>query len=84
MLVDYGDSWICLTLYSVTAIADKLGIEFALIHRQRDGKSENAPDRMDILVGDVKDKVRYPSLTFHLSRPASSLTLILDSGCYPC
>ena len=41
----------------VTAIADKLGVEFALIHRKRDGKSENAPERMEILVGDVKDKV---------------------------
>ncbi|KAG6827679.1 hypothetical protein H0H92_010810 [Tricholoma furcatifolium] len=41
----------------VTAIADKLGVEFALIHRGRDGKSLTAPERMDILVGDVKDKV---------------------------
>ncbi|KAH7911914.1 phosphoribosyltransferase-like protein [Hygrophoropsis aurantiaca] len=41
----------------VTAIADKLGAEFALIHRKRDGKSENAPERMEILVGDVRDKV---------------------------
>ncbi|KIK59134.1 hypothetical protein GYMLUDRAFT_262213 [Collybiopsis luxurians FD-317 M1] len=41
----------------VTAIADKLGVEFALIHRKRDGKQENAPERMEILVGDVKDKV---------------------------
>jgi ribose-phosphate pyrophosphokinase len=42
---------------SVTAIADKLGIEFALINRQRNGKNANAPDRMDLLVGDVRDKV---------------------------
>ncbi|KAJ7125207.1 phosphoribosyltransferase-like protein [Mycena epipterygia] len=41
----------------VTAIADKLGVEFALIHRQRDRKRENAPERMELLVGDVKDKV---------------------------
>ncbi|KAG6831240.1 hypothetical protein H0H87_005806 [Tephrocybe sp. NHM501043] len=41
----------------VTAIADKLNVEFALIHRGRDGKSESAPERMEILVGDVKDKV---------------------------
>ncbi|EIW85617.1 phosphoribosyl pyrophosphokinase, partial [Coniophora puteana RWD-64-598 SS2] len=41
----------------VTAIADKLGVEFALIHRKRDGKSENAPERMELLVGDVHDKV---------------------------
>jgi ribose-phosphate pyrophosphokinase len=38
-----------------TAIADKLGIEFALIHRQ--GQRDDAPERMHILVGDVKDKV---------------------------
>ncbi|KAG8217127.1 hypothetical protein J3R82DRAFT_5168 [Butyriboletus roseoflavus] len=41
----------------VTAIADKLGVEFALIHKKRDGKSENAPERMELLVGDVRDKV---------------------------
>ncbi|KAJ7496815.1 phosphoribosyltransferase-like protein [Mycena latifolia] len=41
----------------VTAIADKLGVEFALIHRQRDRKRENAPERMELLVGDVKDKI---------------------------
>ncbi|KAF8823755.1 hypothetical protein HHX47_DHR9000489 [Lentinula edodes] len=41
----------------VTAIADKLGVEFALIHRKRDGKEVDAPERMEILVGDVKDKV---------------------------
>jgi len=41
----------------VTAMADKLGVEFALIHRKRDGKSEDAPERMEILVGDVRDKV---------------------------
>ncbi|EGN96364.1 hypothetical protein SERLA73DRAFT_186088 [Serpula lacrymans var. lacrymans S7.3] len=41
----------------VTALADKLGVEFALIHRKRDGKSENAPERMELLVGNVCDKV---------------------------
>jgi len=41
----------------VTAIADKLNVEFALIHKKRDRKHENAPERMEILVGDVKDKV---------------------------
>ncbi|KAF8555296.1 phosphoribosyl pyrophosphokinase [Imleria badia] len=41
----------------VTAIADKLGVEFALIHKKRDGKSEDAPERMELLVGDVHDKV---------------------------
>ena len=44
---------------SVTAIADKLGVEFALIHRKRNGKSLSAPEHMEILVGDVKDKVRW-------------------------
>ncbi|KLO19626.1 phosphoribosyl pyrophosphokinase [Schizopora paradoxa] len=38
-----------------TAIADKLGIEFALIHRQKDGRTEK--EKMDLLVGDVQDKV---------------------------
>jgi len=42
----------------VTAIADKLGVDFALIHRKRDRKSEAAPEKMELLVGDVKDKVR--------------------------
>ncbi|PPQ70065.1 hypothetical protein CVT24_003809 [Panaeolus cyanescens] len=41
----------------VTAMADKLGVEFALIHRKRKGKSLSAPEAMEILVGDVKDKV---------------------------
>lgn len=40
-------------------IADKLGVEFALIHRKRDGKAQDAPERMEILVGDVCDKVDY-------------------------
>ena len=39
-------------------MADKLGVEFALIHRKRNGKSLSAPEHMEILVGDVKDKVR--------------------------
>jgi len=41
----------------VTAIADKLGVEFALIHRERTKKSDGAPERMEVLVGDVRDKV---------------------------
>ncbi|KAI0046924.1 phosphoribosyl pyrophosphokinase [Auriscalpium vulgare] len=41
----------------VTAIADKLGLEFALFHRKRDGKTEDAPEKMELLVGDVKGKV---------------------------
>lgn len=61
---------LCLSrnLYRVTAIADKLGVEFALIHRKRDGKSQDAPEHMEILVGDVRDKVDHyfeVTLTFH-------------------
>uniref|UniRef100_A0A8H8CLK8 Ribose-phosphate pyrophosphokinase n=1 Tax=Psilocybe cubensis TaxID=181762 RepID=A0A8H8CLK8_PSICU len=40
-----------------TAMADKLGVEFAIIHRKRNGKSLSAPEHMEILVGDVQDKV---------------------------
>ncbi|KAH0578219.1 Ribose-phosphate pyrophosphokinase 3 [Termitomyces sp. J132] len=39
----------------VTAIADKLNVEFAFIHRAHDCKSQS--ERMDLLVGDVTDKV---------------------------
>ncbi|KAG6893912.1 succinate dehydrogenase flavoprotein subunit [Termitomyces sp. T32_za158] len=42
---------------AVTTIADKLNGEFALIHRAHDGKSQS--DRMDLLVGRVKDKVGF-------------------------
>jgi ribose-phosphate pyrophosphokinase len=48
----------------VTAIADKLGVEFALIHRKRNGKSLSAPEHMEILVGDVKDKARLEAFLF--------------------
>ncbi|KAF7297918.1 Ribose-phosphate pyrophosphokinase [Mycena chlorophos] len=41
----------------VTAIADKLNLEFALIHRKRDTKRHEDAERMELLVGDVKDKV---------------------------
>ena len=40
----------------VTAIADKLGVEFALIHRERK-RNANGPEKMEVLVGDVRDKV---------------------------
>ena len=43
---------------SVTAIADKLDLEFALFHKKRDGKTDDAPEKMELLVGDVKGKVR--------------------------
>ena len=55
---------------SVTAIADKLGLESALFHRKRVGKTEDAPEKMELLVGKIKDKVSFPSLSFTLhSRP---------------
>ncbi|GBE79128.1 phosphoribosyl pyrophosphokinase [Sparassis latifolia] len=41
----------------VTAIADKLGVEFALIHRERTGNSAKSPEKMEVLVGDVRGKV---------------------------
>ncbi|KAI0078964.1 phosphoribosyl pyrophosphokinase [Panus rudis PR-1116 ss-1] len=41
----------------VTAIADKLGLDFAVIHRQRMTRAENAPEKVEVLVGDVRDKV---------------------------
>ncbi|KZT36322.1 phosphoribosyl pyrophosphokinase [Sistotremastrum suecicum HHB10207 ss-3] len=40
----------------VTAIADKLGVDFALIHRQRNGHSATASEKMELLVGDVRGK----------------------------
>lgn len=41
-------------LLSVTSIADRLNVDFALIHKER--KKANEVDRM-VLVGDVKDRV---------------------------
>ena len=41
----------------VTAIADKLGLDFALIHRKRGVRGAEAPEQMELLVGDVRDKV---------------------------
>lgn len=43
-----------LSLYRVTSIADRLNVDFALIHKER--KKANEVDRM-VLVGDVKDRV---------------------------
>jgi hypothetical protein len=45
-------------LHSVTGMADKLGVEFAIIHKKRNGNQENAPEQMELLVGDVRGKVR--------------------------
>jgi phosphoribosylpyrophosphate synthetase len=47
----------------VTAIADKLGIEFALIHRERKRRGANGEllvdgeEYMEVLVGNIEDKV---------------------------
>ncbi|XP_025063236.1 ribose-phosphate pyrophosphokinase 1-like isoform X1 [Alligator sinensis] len=43
-----------ISLYRVTSIADRLNVDFALIHKER--KKANEVDRM-VLVGDVKDRV---------------------------
>ena len=55
--VPYATFIILNLIYRATTIADKLGVEFALIHRKRDGKERDAPEHMEILVGDVRDKV---------------------------
>jgi len=41
----------------VTAIADKLGLDFALIHKKRAVRGVEVPEQMELLVGDVRDKV---------------------------
>jgi len=41
----------------VTAVADKLGLDFALIHKKRGVRGAEAPEQMELLVGDVRDKV---------------------------
>lgn len=49
-------------LIRVTTIADKLGLDFALIHRKHVGKQAPKPDesdteeRMELLVGNVRGK----------------------------
>jgi hypothetical protein len=65
---------ILLLVRSVTAIADKLGLEFALFHRKRDGKALDAPEKMELLVGDVKGKVRVLGL-LRLDIPSFNLVL---------
>ncbi len=45
---------IILSLCRVTSIADRLNVDFALIHKER--KKANEVDRM-VLVGDVTDRV---------------------------
>ena len=58
-----------------TAIADKLGIEFALIHRQKDGRTEK--EKMDLLVGDVKDKVSVIADSNRVTSNAATKVVIL-------
>jgi len=58
-------------VHSVTAIADKLELEFALFHRKRDGKTHDAPEKMELLVGDVKGKVCVPLFYLPFSDPLS-------------
>lgn len=66
---------------SVTAIADKLGLEFALFHRKRDGKAQDAPEKMELLVGDVKGKVCIQPFSACLSR---SDLMAVDRPCLGC
>jgi hypothetical protein len=54
-------------LLRVTAIADKLDLDFALIHRKRDGRSRDAPEKMELLVGDVRDKVTAAAYQYTFS-----------------
>lgn len=60
-------------------MADKLGLEFALIHRKRKGKSLSAPEAMEILVGDVKDKVSDIHRRNYINKCEC-----LFLGCNPC
>ena len=75
------DAYAYCSQYRVTAIADKLGLEFALFHRKRDGKKP-AEEVLELLVGDVKGKVCFPDAfynRFHVNvdsgRLLSSLTI---------
>ena len=44
---------------SATVVADRLNVDFALINRNRHkGDHPDNPGRMELLVGDVRDKVR--------------------------
>jgi phosphoribosylpyrophosphate synthetase len=65
-------------VHSVTAIADKLGLEFALFHRKREGKAHDAPEKMELLVGDVRGKVC--SLSFHVVHRFDWPCIDCDSG----
>ena len=49
----------------VTAIADRLNVEFALIHKER--KKANEVDRM-VLVGDAKVSLKITKKVVHITR----------------
>jgi phosphoribosylpyrophosphate synthetase len=51
----------------VITIADKLGIEFALVWHKHNGKSEMTPAQMEIIVGDVRDKAHAPGTNAMIS-----------------
>ncbi|EIN07873.1 phosphoribosyl pyrophosphokinase [Punctularia strigosozonata HHB-11173 SS5] len=57
----------------VTAIADKLGVEFALIHRERKARAQGAEETMELLVGNVQGKVAI--LVDDMVDTGSTLTL---------
>ena len=57
MFVPLNCRFVCSLMRRVTAIADKLGLEFALFHRKRDGKKPAEEEVLELLVGDVKGKV---------------------------
>ena len=59
----------------VTAIADRLNVEFALIHKER--KKANEVDRM-VLVGDAK--VRLSVYVYKVETPKT----VSGSSCHPC
>uniref|UniRef100_A0A674CZB3 ribose-phosphate diphosphokinase n=1 Tax=Salmo trutta TaxID=8032 RepID=A0A674CZB3_SALTR len=59
----------------VTSIADRLNVEFALIHKER--KKANEVDRM-VLVGDVKDRVAI--LVDDMADTCVTATTLIDAG----
>jgi len=66
LVVPRGEPSLCFCMFRgegswcaarVTAIADKLGLDFALIHKKRGVRGAEAPEQMELLVGDVRGKV---------------------------
>ncbi|CCM05766.1 uncharacterized protein FIBRA_07999 [Fibroporia radiculosa] len=53
----------------VTAIADKLGVEFALIHRERSKKPNSAPEKVEVLVAILIDDMIDTGATLALAAP---------------